>query len=99
VCCSSRLHASLVHWQSTVDRTLEGTLTGSVRARACVCVAQAIVAASDLPLSVIIVGVGRAGEKTVFLSHVYIKMMILPTQARDKHRENSKKDRFPQTSG
>jgi hypothetical protein len=25
-------------------------------------------------------------------SHFYIKMMILPRQARDKHRENSKKD-------
>ena len=34
------------------------------------------------------------GDKTVFLSHLYIKMMILPRQARDKHRENSKKDRF-----
>ena len=33
-----------------------------------------------------------AGEKTVFLSHLYIKMMILPRQARDKHRENSKKE-------
>ena len=31
------------------------------------------------------------GEKTVFLSHLYIKTMILPRQARDKHRENSKK--------
>jgi len=35
-----------------------------------------------------------AGEKTVFLSHLYIKMMILPRQARDKHRENSKKARL-----
>jgi hypothetical protein len=34
------------------------------------------------------------GEKTVFLSHLYIKTMILPRQARDKHRENSKKRAF-----
>ena len=32
------------------------------------------------------------GEKTVFLSHLYIKTIVLPRQARDKHRENSKKD-------
>jgi hypothetical protein len=29
----------------------------------------------------------------VFLSHLYIKTNILPRQARDKHGENSKKDR------
>jgi hypothetical protein len=29
---------------------------------------------------------------TAFLSHLYIKTIILPRQARDKHRENSKKD-------
>jgi hypothetical protein len=34
---------------------------------------------------------GVTGEKTVVLSHLYIKTMILPRQARDKHRENSKK--------
>eukprot|EP01046_Picozoa_sp_COSAG06_P068701 COSAG06_NODE_18392_length_889_cov_47.982278_1_plen_246_part_10 len=34
------------------------------------------------------------GNKTVFFSHVYFKMNILPRQARDKHRENSKRDRF-----
>jgi hypothetical protein len=34
------------------------------------------------------------GKKTGFLSHLYLKMMILPRQARDKHRENSKKARF-----
>jgi hypothetical protein len=34
------------------------------------------------------------GDKTVFLSHLYIKMMILPRQARDKNMENSKKYRF-----
>jgi hypothetical protein len=31
-------------------------------------------------------------KQTVFFSHLYIKMMILPRQARDKHRENSKKE-------
>ena len=37
-----------------------------------------------------------AGEKTVCLSHfyIYIYMLILPRQARDKHRGNSKRDRF-----
>jgi hypothetical protein len=35
-----------------------------------------------------------SGEKTVFLSHLYIKVIFLPRQARDKHRENSKTDRF-----
>jgi hypothetical protein len=31
------------------------------------------------------------GKKTGFLSHLYIKVIFLPRQARDKHRENSKK--------
>ena len=31
-------------------------------------------------------------RKTAFLSHLYIETIILPRQARDKHRENSKKD-------
>ena len=31
-------------------------------------------------------------EKTALLSHLCIKTIILPRQARDKHRENSKKD-------
>jgi hypothetical protein len=30
-------------------------------------------------------------RKTAFLSHLYIKCIILPRQARDKYRENSKK--------
>ena len=35
------------------------------------------------------------GNKTVFLRHLYIQMLILPRQARDKHRESlQKKDRF-----
>jgi hypothetical protein len=33
-------------------------------------------------------------ENGTFLSHLYIKTIILPRQARDKHRENSKKDFF-----
>ena len=39
----------------------------------------------------------ESGSKTVFLAiYVHLKMMILPRQARDKHRENSKTDyRFP----
>ena len=32
-----------------------------------------------------------SGQKTDFLSHLYTKTSILPRQARDKHRENSKK--------
>ena len=34
------------------------------------------------------------GKKTGFLSYLYIKVIFLPRQARDKHRENSKKARF-----
>jgi hypothetical protein len=34
------------------------------------------------------------GEQTAFLSHLYIKTIFLPRQTRDKHRENSKRDRF-----
>eukprot|EP01046_Picozoa_sp_COSAG06_P027694 COSAG06_NODE_2459_length_6837_cov_11.462897_2_plen_170_part_00 len=33
-------------------------------------------------------------SKRHFLSHLYIKCITLPRQARDKHRENSKNDRF-----
>jgi hypothetical protein len=33
-------------------------------------------------------------RKRHFLRHLYIKCIILPRQARDKHRENSKKGRF-----
>jgi hypothetical protein len=32
------------------------------------------------------------GQKRHFWRHLYIKCIILPSQARDKHRENSKKD-------
>ena len=31
-------------------------------------------------------------RKTVSLSHLYLKAIFLPRQARDKHRENSKRD-------
>eukprot|EP01046_Picozoa_sp_COSAG06_P027310 COSAG06_NODE_2404_length_6931_cov_35.420082_3_plen_604_part_00 len=34
------------------------------------------------------------GDKTVFLSHLHLKTIILPRQARDKHMENSKKRPF-----
>jgi hypothetical protein len=34
---------------------------------------------------------GRRCEKLHFLRHLYIKTNILPRQARDNHRENSKK--------
>jgi hypothetical protein len=34
----------------------------------------------------------QPAEKTAFLRHLYIKTMILPRQARDKHRESSKKN-------
>jgi hypothetical protein len=40
------------------------------------------------------VSIPLGGEETVFLSHLDIKMIFLPRQARDKHRENSKKDRL-----
>ena len=35
-------------------------------------------------------------RKTYFLRHLYIKTIIFPRQARDKHRENSKRVRFSQ---
>jgi hypothetical protein len=39
-----------------------------------------------------------AARKRHFLRHLYIKIIILPRQARDKHRENSKKVPFSQAS-
>jgi len=33
----------------------------------------------------------HTGKETSLLRHLYIKCIILPRQARDKHRENSKK--------
>ena len=35
--------------------------------------------------------VSNPGKKTVLFSHLYIKLMILPRQARDKHRESTQK--------
>jgi hypothetical protein len=50
-------------------------------------------------LDVIVSGDHRPGlepphalRKTAFLSHLNIKTIIVPRQARDKHKENSKKD-------
>jgi hypothetical protein len=37
--------------------------------------------------------VALAGAKTVVLSHLYMKTIILPRQARDKHRESTQKRR------
>ena len=34
----------------------------------------------------------QPSNNAIFLSHLYIKTIISPRQARDKHRENSKKD-------
>ena len=34
------------------------------------------------------------GKKRLFRRHLMLKMIILPRQARDKHRGNSKTDRF-----
>jgi hypothetical protein len=34
----------------------------------------------------------KGGERRHFVRHLYIKCIILPRQARDKHRENSKKE-------
>ena len=33
-------------------------------------------------------------RKRDFLRHLHIEMIVLPRQARDKHRENSKRTRF-----
>jgi hypothetical protein len=38
----------------------------------------------------------HACEKTAFLSHLYYKTTILPRQARDEHKENSKTMPFSQ---
>ena len=40
-----------------------------------------------------------AVRKRHFLSHLYIKCIILPRQARDEHRENSKKVPFSLRGG
>ena len=40
----------------------------------------------------------QSGQKTVFFSHLCIKCIVLPRQARDKHRENSKKSPFSRSN-
>jgi hypothetical protein len=49
-------------------------------------------------LTQVVEGDATSGKKTVFLSHLYIEMLCLPRQARDKHRENSKQTVFLQQS-
>eukprot|EP01046_Picozoa_sp_COSAG06_P054188 COSAG06_NODE_9572_length_1867_cov_2.289027_3_plen_220_part_00 len=39
--------------------------------------------------------IGELRPKAVFLSHLYIKTIILPRQARDKHRESSTQETRP----
>jgi len=51
------------------------------------------VAAADAAAPPLAAG-AAAGKKTALLRHLYIKCIILPRQARDKHRENSKKVPF-----
>eukprot|EP01046_Picozoa_sp_COSAG06_P041416 COSAG06_NODE_5138_length_3687_cov_4.373467_3_plen_168_part_00 len=43
---------------------------------------------------IVIIGGMYQARKRHFFRHLYIKCIILPRQARDKHRENSKNDRF-----
>jgi brefeldin A-inhibited guanine nucleotide-exchange protein len=53
--------------------------------------------AADTPVRGAGAGASTAVRERVFLRcHLYIKMTILPRQARDKHKENSKKDAFLQ---
>ena len=42
----------------------------------------------------IIVSIEWLSKEKAFFSNIYIKLMILPRQARDKHRENSKEKAF-----
>jgi hypothetical protein len=42
-----------------------------------------------------LLGVLVVGKKRRLLRHVNLKRIILPRQARDKHRENSKQLAFP----
>jgi len=49
--------------------------------------------AAGKTLSLALIGT-HLGEKKGFLIHLYIKVIFLPRQARDKHRENSKKACF-----
>jgi hypothetical protein len=69
------------------------------------CVAERTVALGDVEACAVIADclIECAGSEEVgvrkrhFLSHLYIKCILLPRQARDKHRENSKKVPFSQS--
>ena len=39
------------------------------------------------------IGMSKDGRQRHFLRHLYIKCIILPRQARDKHRESTQKKR------
>jgi hypothetical protein len=52
----------------------------------------------DVRTAALIIRGDIALRKTAFLSHLYVKTIILPRQARDKHRENSKKEAVFPTS-
>ena len=65
-----------------------------------VCVSHSAVHAGHLEVVKVLVAAGadlsatnrrKKVRKRLFLRHLYIKCIILPRQARDKHRENSKK--------
>jgi hypothetical protein len=43
----------------------------------------------DDDVNVVTVKFAWQGKKTSFLRHLYIKCIILPRQARDKHREST----------
>ena len=58
----------------------------------CGCMSYGIMRTTD-PVGAASVAIDRC-EKRHFFSHLYIKCIILPRQARDKHRENSIKCRF-----
>jgi hypothetical protein len=49
-----------------------------------------VLLADEDVMEVIASHINRCGKRH-FLRHLYIKTNILPRQARDKHRENSKK--------
>ena len=58
----------------------------------------------DMPrLRALVLRAGDAGviyKKTVFLSHLHVKTIFLPRQAREKHRESTqKRDRFVLAGG
>ena len=48
----------------------------------------------DVRTAALIIRGDIALRKTAFLSHLYVKTIILPRQARDKHRETQKAHPF-----